>query len=336
MTLETSDACPLCDIMLAVPAAIACADTGDLVAAQASPRRRGDLGDAVGRKRLGGRCPGGAGPPRPGRGRPPRASTACSTRPAGCSPGRGSRWTLRAANSPLPRPNRRSPVSCHPPVAWPAARCATDGGTSPAPRERWLRRATARRRQHAVGGEPAEQDDAEGPPRAARPARRQPPRRRSAGTRHTGSRCSRTPRTTIAVIAATPAPRATRAARSGTATRPSSGTRRNARLPAATPAPPGGCSSWAPVRQGCHDRPDGGGRAGRRTRSTRARHRGGGRCGHRARRPAVPAGAVRRGRRTGAVPPAPVDGLVRSTLPPSIPAVTRTGHATHRVSAAPR
>ena len=33
VTLETSDACPLCDIMLAVPAAILCADTGDLAAA---------------------------------------------------------------------------------------------------------------------------------------------------------------------------------------------------------------------------------------------------------------------------------------------------------------
>jgi ATP/maltotriose-dependent transcriptional regulator MalT len=33
-TLGMSDACPLCDIMLAVPAAILCADAGDLVAAR--------------------------------------------------------------------------------------------------------------------------------------------------------------------------------------------------------------------------------------------------------------------------------------------------------------
>ena len=33
-TMGEADACPFCDVMLAVPAAIACADAGDLTAAQ--------------------------------------------------------------------------------------------------------------------------------------------------------------------------------------------------------------------------------------------------------------------------------------------------------------
>ena len=39
-TLETSDACPFCAVMLAVPAAIACADVGDLDEARPPPRPR--------------------------------------------------------------------------------------------------------------------------------------------------------------------------------------------------------------------------------------------------------------------------------------------------------
>ena len=108
VTLETSDACPLCDIMLAVPAAILCADTGDLAAAgrhlavAATSATRWD-GTAWR-------------PPswRPGPTSPGPKETARLPPPArrglpGCSPGRGSRWTLPAANVASARPNPAIP-----------------------------------------------------------------------------------------------------------------------------------------------------------------------------------------------------------------------------------
>ena len=56
-TLGRSDACPFCDIMLAVPAAIACADAGDLAAAERHLAVAAASASAMGGKRLGGRRP---------------------------------------------------------------------------------------------------------------------------------------------------------------------------------------------------------------------------------------------------------------------------------------
>ena len=105
-TLGETDACPLCAVMLAVPAAIACADAGDLTAARRHLAVAEASASAMGGKRLGGRRPGGAGAPRPRRGRrgrlPPAAGRGLPP-VHGCRPAAG-RGPVRARPGLAARP----------------------------------------------------------------------------------------------------------------------------------------------------------------------------------------------------------------------------------------
>ena len=101
-TLAGTDSCLFCDVMLAVPAAIACAAVGDLEDARRHLCGGRAVGRAVGGHRLAGRRTGGAGTRgtsrgRPGAGRPPRGGGGGAVRDR----------RARGRRRPLPRPVRR-------------------------------------------------------------------------------------------------------------------------------------------------------------------------------------------------------------------------------------